>query len=126
MVKVLVCGGRNFGYIPTEEKYKHRDFDLTNRAIDAVKEFSPTVIIEGNATGGDEIGVLTSEVMDIPLKTFPASWSEYGFSAGPMRNKQMLEEGKPDIVVAFPGGKGTEHMKRISRRAGVPVHEVNL
>jgi hypothetical protein len=37
----------------------------------------------------------------------------------------MLEEGKPDIVVAFPGGKGTEMMCEIARTAGIPVLQIN-
>ena len=39
--------------------------------------------------------------------------------------KQMLEEGKPDLVVAFPGGRGTENMKKLAREAGVEVIEFN-
>lgn len=33
----------------------------------------------------------------------------------------MLDEYHPDFVVAFPGGRGTAHMVRISRQAGVEV-----
>ena len=35
----------------------------------------------------------------------------------------MLREGRPDLVVAFPGGKGTAHMVGLARRAGVAVLE---
>jgi len=34
----------------------------------------------------------------------------------------MLTQGKPDLVVAFPGSKGTENMIRQAQTAGVPVH----
>ena len=34
---------------------------------------------------------------------------------------RMLEEGRPDLVVAFPGRSGTAHMMRIARAAGVAV-----
>ena len=37
----------------------------------------------------------------------------------------MLDEGKPDLVVAFPGGRGTAHMTRIARGAGIEVIEVS-
>jgi len=37
----------------------------------------------------------------------------------------MLDEGKPDLVVAFPGGGGTKDMVRRAVKAGVSVHEVN-
>jgi hypothetical protein len=37
----------------------------------------------------------------------------------------MLEEGKPDLVVAFPGGTGTANMVKQARAAGVEVLEVS-
>jgi hypothetical protein len=37
----------------------------------------------------------------------------------------MLDEGKPDLVVAFPGGGGTKDMITRALGAGVSVHEVN-
>ena len=50
---------------------------------------------------------------------------EIGKRAGPLRNQRMLDEGKPDLVVAFPGGGGTKDMVRRAVKAGVSVHEVN-
>jgi hypothetical protein len=35
----------------------------------------------------------------------------------------MLEEGKPDLVVAFPGGRGTANMVKQARAAAVKVLE---
>lgn len=58
-----------------------------------------------------------------PFTEFPADWDKYGKSAGYIRNQQMLDEGCPDYVVAFPGGAGTNMMKRIASKAGVPVIE---
>jgi hypothetical protein len=56
--------------------------------------------------------------------SFPANWKQYGKSAGYRRNTQMLEEGKPDIVIAFPGGRGTEMMCEIAETAGITVRRV--
>ena len=42
-----------------------------------------------------------------------------------IRNRRMLIEGKPDLVLAFPGGKGTANMVEISRKAGVKVVEIS-
>ena len=58
---------------------------------------------------------------NIPVERFPADWSEYGKAAGAIRNQQMLDEGTPDLVVAFPGGNGTLDMVRRSQRAGIKV-----
>ena len=33
----------------------------------------------------------------------------------------MLTEGKPDVVVAFPGGKGTINMIRQAKKKGITV-----
>lgn len=51
---------------------------------------------------------------------FPRSATN-GKAAGPIRNQRMLDEGKPDLVVAFPGGRGTADMVRRAKAAGVPV-----
>ena len=52
---------------------------------------------------------------------YPANWKKHGRAAGPIRNKQMLEEAKPDLVIAFPGGAGTANMVKQAREAGVKV-----
>jgi hypothetical protein len=61
-----------------------------------------------------------------PVSTFFAAWHEHGRGAGPIRNRQMLEEGRPDLVVAFPGGHGTAGMIKLALKAGVPVEMINL
>jgi hypothetical protein len=65
---------------------------------------------------GDRIGVQTVAVM--------ADWS-IGRKAGPIRNQRMLDEHKPDLVVAFPGGRGTADMVRRARKSGVEVTEID-
>ena len=49
----------------------------------------------------------------------PNPWEKHGKAAGPIRNQFMLEQEKPDLVIAFDGGRGTADMMRRSRRAGV-------
>lgn len=55
----------------------------------------------------------------------PALWKQYGKAAGPRRNGHMLEEFKPTLVVAFPGGNGTRNMMSQAERAGVQVIYAN-
>lgn len=112
-MKVLVCGGRDY-----------RDRNELFRFMDDLHETSPiTLIIEGGAWGADRLARFWAINRNIPVQTFNAEWDRYGRDAGPIRNWQMLEEGKPDLVVAFPGGGGTGHMIRISRRKGFNVVE---
>lgn len=57
--------------------------------------------------------------LGIRVQKFPADWDRYGKAAGGIRNSQMLIEGKPDLVVAFPGGNGTRDMVLKARKAGI-------
>jgi hypothetical protein len=63
-------------------------------------------------------------VFKIPVKKFPANWDRFGKVAGIYRNKQMLSEGRPDLVVVFhnylPYDTGVKHMFDIARLAGLP------
>jgi len=122
-MRVLVCGGRDYGY-KWEGGKKIVDYDVINKAIDIVKEVKPSYLIHGGATGGDEIAVYTAKALDLPVVCFSADWKTHGKAAGPIRNQKMLDEGKPDLVVAFPGSSGTADMVRRANKAGVEVKEV--
>jgi hypothetical protein len=54
----------------------------------------------------------------VPYKTVRADWDRLGKAAGHERNGRMLLE-KPDRVIAFRGGKGTQNMVWQAREAGV-------
>lgn len=64
----------------------------------------------------------------LPVQEFPANWNLYGKRAGPIRNGQMLEEGKPEMVVAFrgPNSRGTQNMINQAEKAGIPVQIVDF
>jgi predicted Rossmann-fold nucleotide-binding protein len=112
-IRVLVCGGR-----------RYRDAMTLGSWLGGIhKDRGIAVIIEGGAGGADELARLFAEFAGIPVQTFPACWDKHGKAAGPIRNRQMLDEGKPDLVVAFPGGRGTADMVRQARAAGVEVLE---
>lgn len=110
-MKVLVCGGRDF-----------EDAALVERVLDSFhKQRGLTGIIEGGARGADTLGRLYGERHGVPVTTFHAEWKRLGRAAGPIRNKRMLDEGKPDLVVAFPGGHGTANMIWQAKADGVEV-----
>lgn len=117
-LRILVCGGRNFN-----------DQQLLNETLYRISEdrtrwpFEGPTIISGMAKGADQLAAQWAKDNWLPLLEFPANWKEHGRAAGPIRNQQMLVEGKPDLVVAFPGGNGTAHMVKIAREAGVEVIE---
>jgi hypothetical protein len=119
-MRVLVCGGRDFGRDLTTCKFiaEYLDKRLKDNA------FNHLTIIEGDALGADKRAGQWAIFNNVQLEVYPADWERYGKRAGYIRNKQMLEEGKPDLVIAFPGGKGTANMVKLAREAGVPVEEV--
>lgn len=106
-MRVLVCGGRNYANI-AEVFY----------ALDLIQ---PSVVIEGGASGADALARRYAIKRGISLLTIEADWKKHGKAAGPIRNGLMLTAGKPDLVIAFPGGKGTENMVSQAEKAGVPV-----
>lgn len=61
---------------------------------------------------------------DILIEEYPAEWDKHGKAAGFIRNQDMLDSGV-DVVVAFPGGRGTADMVRRARKAGVEVVEID-
>lgn len=80
-----------------------------------------SVVIHGAARGADTLAAEWARDRGIPVLPFPADWDSHPRAAGPIRNAQMLREGKPDVVIAFPGGRGTANMIDQAERAGVPV-----
>lgn len=111
-MRVLVCGGRNF-------TYKDFVFRFLNHYH---KQHKITTLIHGNASGVDSLAKTWAMTYKIPsVKSYPANWKKHGKSAGFVRNQQMLDEGKPDVVIAFDGGKGTRNMITISKKANIPV-----
>lgn len=110
-MKVLVCGGRDFSDGPSMWK-----------ALGEIDDAQGiTTVIEGGARGADQYAYNWAAERFIRVEHFVADWARYGKAAGPMRNQQMLREGKPDLVVAFPGGRGTADMVRRAKEAGVTV-----
>ena len=73
----------------------------------------------GSRLGADSMAGRYAQENNIPCRDFPAEWRRYGRSAGYRRNQQMLDEGKPDLVVAFPGGPGTQNMVKNQPAAGL-------
>jgi hypothetical protein len=115
-MKWLVCGGRHFS-----------DFTRMIEVFDHVerKYGKPTLVIHDTMPGTGKLAGAWARMVDHKELAFPADWRG-GKSAGPRRNQKMLDEGRPDLVIAFPGGSGTEDMVRRAKAAGVEVVEVGV
>lgn len=111
-MRYLVCGGRKYSDAAAMSTVLHSFVCIND------------VIIAGEAPGADTLAREYAEQVQCGYSGFPADWEKHGKSAGVLRNIQMLVEGKPDMVIAFPGGKGTEHMIFLARKDGIPVLRV--
>ena len=101
--RVLVTGGRDY----SDERVVARCLEL----------LAPSHIIEGGASGADTCARRIAKRLGIGLETYPADWARLGRRAGHERNARMLRDGKPDVVLALPGGRGTADMVARARRA---------
>ena len=106
-VRLLVCGGR--------------DYADRERMFSVLTELKPGMVIHGAARGADSLAAEWARSACAASTAFPADWVANGRAAGPIRNEVMLREGKPTLVVAFPGGRGTEDMVRRALLLGVTV-----
>jgi len=121
----LVCGGRDYQRSP----------DFIQGMHSAIQHFGYKAVISGSrnppgltlpdihsAFGVDDMAMAYARDYHLPARNFPADWDRFGNAAGPIRNKRMLDEGKPDMILAFPGGRGTRNMIEKGLAAGIPVH----
>jgi predicted polyphosphate/ATP-dependent NAD kinase len=113
-LRVLVCGGRNY-----------RDQDHVWTFLSELNAKQPIgLLIHGAATGADRLAQAWARNRLIPDREFESNWPVDGAAAGPMRNQRMIDEGKPDLIVAFPGGPGTADLMQRAKLHGVKVIEV--
>lgn len=91
------------------------------------KHYKFSVLIHGNANGVDKICGKWAIKNELNEFRFPAKWSSIGSSAGPLRNRKMMEFcvkyfGLENIKLAgFDGGTGTADMIKICTEAGIDI-----
>lgn len=126
--RVLVCGGRDYGKrwddhlssFVTDTHAVHLLHRVLQDILDTrVPDHKELVIVHGAAAGADNLASLWAKSKHIHEMPFPANWS--GKSGGIERNIEMLEESEPELVVAFPGGRGTAHMVGLARKTRTPL-----
>lgn len=93
--RIIVTGSRDW----FNQDWIVRALDSAVRGV----EGRPWVIIQGGAKGADAIAAEYATKCRWPVETFEADWKREGKSAGPKRNRRMLEAGA-NLVLAFPIG----------------------
>ena len=124
-MRILVCGGRDFG--DKALLWRILDMVVPKQPPDEHGNWMPgnVTIIQGGARGADTLAHDYAVVNWVQFETYYADWKKHGKAAGHIRNQRMLDEGKPDLVVAFPGGRGTNDMTDRAMKAGVETLWVN-
>jgi hypothetical protein len=111
-MRLLVCGSRDW-----------TDRVLIRSTLASLAEVD--VVIHGAAPGADRLAGEVARELGIPVLAFPADWDKHGRAAGPIRNAQMLREGRPHLILAFHDAlehsRGTRDMVAKAKRAGRPV-----
>lgn len=112
MLCVLGCGGRDY----SDEEQVFRTLDCLHAERGPI-----TKVVEGGYRGADALVRKWARLRGVECATEYAEWQKYGPRAGPIRNGKMLSLHRPDITVAFAGGRGTHDMISQSAAAGVEV-----
>ena len=111
-MKILVCGCRNWNKLGV----------IRDRFISLPPD---STIIHGGCTGADTLAGQVAESLGMKIQVFPAEWKLHGRSAGPRRNQKMLDEGEPELVIAFHpdirNSRGTKDMVNRAEKTGIPV-----
>ncbi len=111
MTRVLVCGGRDY-----------LDSIHVCDVLSAIHMANPiSHLIQGGAMGADSLARAWARSLKVECTTVEADWAKHGRAAGPIRNQQMLDDWDVHLVVAFPGGRGTEDMIRRATQKGIRV-----
>ena len=117
-MRLVVTGGRDLSNVP-----------MVQDAFNAFQiHVGPiTVLIHGDAEGLDRTAawVAANQIPGCLILTYPADWHNvtcaganigyrrgmpYNKLAGFWRNQKMIDDGKPDWGMVFPGGPGTADM----------------
>lgn len=115
-MKVLITGGRDW----TDDF----PIDAIIAGLLSMAGPGPLILLHGTARGADSIADQWKFSAEVDVRPFPADWDKYRKAAGPIRNRQMLDE-QPDLVVAFhdhlESSKGTKDCVEEAARRGIPV-----
>lgn len=115
-INVVVAGGREYENYPELSQKLDQVISQLN-----VPPGMKVNIVSGGARGADALAEKYAQERGLGLQVFKADWEGQGLSAGMNRNRQMAEVG--DVLVAFPGGSGTENMvQQMTQEFGKPAY----
>jgi len=126
---VVAGGGRDLAWPPAR---------IASQLLSRTGGRAVHLLLHGGARGADQAIARAADQLGWYALSLPAEWHLYGRGAGPIRNRQLLEQalavaqarctatsGVSVLVVAFPGGSGTASLvkqaRRLASRSPVPL-----
>jgi YspA, cpYpsA-related SLOG family len=110
-MNVLICGSRYWN-----------NAELMLERLNSIPIGS--TLIHGGCRGADLLGSEIGRELGFHVVCFPANWNELGKAAGPIRNQMMINEGKPDLILAFhnqaDSSRGTKDMLMRAAKHNIP------
>ena len=112
--RIVVAGCRDFSDYSLAKEY----IDFCLEEIEGENTF---IFVSGACKGTDMLGEKYATEHGYEIERYPAEWSLYGRSAGPIRNRKMAEVS--DLVICFWDGKskGTASMISYAEKIGKEV-----
>jgi hypothetical protein len=120
--RVIVCGGRWFTDVPLLFETLDRQHQLTPMAMLAEGASDD---VTGPYVGADYWARIWAVARGVPRVSFHADWKTQFRAAGPIRNKRMLDDVRPSLVVAFEGGRGTDSMVSLAEKTTAAILRVS-
>jgi hypothetical protein len=113
-MNVVITGGRHF-----------KDRKMMWETLNKIHQETPIErLAHGACTGADNLAREWAIENGLTAVGYPADW-HIGKKAGPMRNAYMLQQEQPDLVVAFPGGRGTQNAIDFAKKMGYTITIIN-
>lgn len=112
---LAVTGGRDYARRDIVHFWLHM-YNLTHGGI--------AMVVHGACKSGvDMFAVEWAEKACVTHtgKKYAADWRKHGRRAGPIRNRAMLFNERPEILLAFPGGAGTNDCILAAQEICIPV-----
>lgn len=82
-------------------------------------------LIHGACRGADRMAGELARRLAIEVQEYPADWKKFGKRAGPIRNRRMLTDGRPNLILAFHDSlthsKGTRDMVESAMESSIEV-----
>lgn len=89
--------------------------------LSRIREKHPDMEVwSGTSDGAEQLAYEYALFFDIDYRGFASNWIENGMPDGHGRHQRILDL-KPDLVVAFPGGKDTADCVERAKRAGIAL-----